>query len=377
MKRALFTSSSGAGHLLPLIPIALAARDAGWDVVIAAPPESENLVTPFGIRFEGLDNTVPGDDPRRGAVFANFAALAEEERSSTVLREIFGYLNTVGTLDATKRLVAELQPDVIVSTYVEGSGLLAAELTDTPFAVVTPSLLSSQMDHAYATGLQRVREQQGMSSDVPDHIWKSPVISYWPQTMELESLEREVLRVQDPRNTPPSAPRDPERAFVTLGSEAGSFPFFHQMVQSLIDGVAATGMKATFAVGKHSDVSTFRAPDGIEVENWVDIGEALRASALVVHQCGSGITTAALATATPTIAVPIFADQPFNAERLQSNDAAVVIHPGPQLADDLVSAVSVLRDQTPPGLQKLSDEMAQHAPISAAVDLIERLAATR
>ncbi len=59
MKRAILTNTSGIGHILPMLPVAKAAMDAGWEVLIAARPEVESTVAQHSVPFSGLDNTVP------------------------------------------------------------------------------------------------------------------------------------------------------------------------------------------------------------------------------------------------------------------------------------------------------------------------------
>jgi UDP:flavonoid glycosyltransferase YjiC (YdhE family) len=66
----------------------------------------------------------------------------------------------------------------------------------------------------------------------------------------------------------------------------------------------------------------------------------------VVTHAGSGTTVAALSRGLPLVAVPLFADQPHNAERVQAAGAGVAVPPE-QVAERLPSAVAtVLSDPT-------------------------------
>jgi len=127
----LFTTTSGAGHFLPLVPLAEAARAAGHDVAVAAPEESTAMVEGAGFAHLPFGG-VPPDDPGRAEVFRQRPTLSEQEARALFGREIFGRLNTSAALPGTTRAVSEWQPDLVVSEAAEFSGLLAAEVVGLP-----------------------------------------------------------------------------------------------------------------------------------------------------------------------------------------------------------------------------------------------------
>lgn len=102
----LFTTTSGVGHFMPLVPLAEAARAAGHDVLVAAPAESTAMVEGAGFRHVPFDGVAP-DDPRRAAVFGQLGRLPEAEAMALFGREIFGRLNTSAALPGMVRAVGE------------------------------------------------------------------------------------------------------------------------------------------------------------------------------------------------------------------------------------------------------------------------------
>jgi hypothetical protein len=100
--RMLFTTTSGSGHFLPLVPIAEAATAAGHDVAVAAPEESTAMVEGAGFRHLPYGG-VPPDHPVRAEVFSKAPDLPEPEARALVGREIFGRLNTTAALPACSR----------------------------------------------------------------------------------------------------------------------------------------------------------------------------------------------------------------------------------------------------------------------------------
>jgi UDP:flavonoid glycosyltransferase YjiC (YdhE family) len=65
--RILFTTTAGLGHYHPLVPLARAAMNAGFDVAFACPQTLCTNVEASGFRaFPTEDDT--GSDPERAAV---------------------------------------------------------------------------------------------------------------------------------------------------------------------------------------------------------------------------------------------------------------------------------------------------------------------
>lgn len=102
------------------------------------------------------------------------------------------------------------------------------------------------------------------------------------------------------------------------------------------------------AVGRHGNPGEFRVPPGVFVQQWVDQTEVIQRVGAVVCHGGAGTILAALSCGVPMIIVPLFADQPYNAERVAANRAGVVVSPGPGLSERVASALQeVLRGPLP------------------------------
>jgi UDP:flavonoid glycosyltransferase YjiC (YdhE family) len=76
--RILLTATSGAGHVAPLIPFALACRRAGHEVLLAAPRPAWEHVARAGVPFAGVDEHAP---------LPGMLALVRRWRPHVVLRE--------------------------------------------------------------------------------------------------------------------------------------------------------------------------------------------------------------------------------------------------------------------------------------------------
>ena len=63
----------------------------------------------------------------------------------------------------------------------------------------------------------------------------------------------------------------------------------------------------------------------MHVERWVPQDDVLAHAAAIVGHGGSGTTLGALAAGVPQVVVPLFADQPFNAERVAEAGAGLAV----------------------------------------------------
>jgi len=118
----------------------------------------------------------------------------------------------------------------------------------------------------------------------------------------------------------------------------------------------------------------------------VDQGAELRRASATICHGGSGSVLAALGCAVPMIIIPLFADQPANADALARARAALVVDPGPsarepgdasppqqldpQLPARLVQCLGDLDRTGPSGLAAVHAELVTHAPPTAALDLL-------
>lgn len=371
--KALFTSTAGAGHLLPLVPVARAAAQAGFDVTLAAPPESQPLVLAAGLQFAALPAST--DHAERRAVFDGLFELPEQRRNYHVCREIFGRINTRDTLHGMLALVDELKPAVVVAEAGECAGGLAAEVSGLPFVRVHPGLSSLPFfDRALADGLEEHRESLGLDPAAGEAALRdAPQIGYFPQELEFHGTD-EVLRIRDPRYAADGDRVEPDLVYLTLGSEAATTPFFVDVMQSAIDGVTAAGCRAVVSLGQRGDLAAFRAPDGVDLHHWVDPSDVLSRAAVVVCHGGAGSVLAALTAGRPLVVVPLFADQHQNADRVATAQAGLAVPPGPELADRIATAVRTIRTDGLPGVAPVQQAIAALPGPEAAANLLTKLA---
>ena len=142
-------------------------------------------------------------------------------------------------------------------------------------------------------------------------------------------------------------------------------------------------MRLLVTVGRDRDPAELGPPPAnVRVERWLPQADLMPHVAAMVCHGGSGTVTMGLAGGVPMAIVPLFADQPWNAERVDALGAGIALAPGPEAVDGLREAVVRLTGD--PGYrasaQRIAAEMHALPPVDAAVGvlrglLVDRLAA--
>jgi UDP:flavonoid glycosyltransferase YjiC (YdhE family) len=134
------------------------------------------------------------------------------------------------------------------------------------------------------------------------------------------------------------------RIYATLGSVAGGNDFGRPVFAAMLGALGRLDADVTFTIGPFERSRLGQIPPNVTVTAYLPQADAMT-SDLVVSHAGSGTTVAALARGLPMVAVPMFADQFHNADRLVAAGVGRRVDP-PRVAEDLTPAIEqVLDDQ--------------------------------
>jgi UDP:flavonoid glycosyltransferase YjiC (YdhE family) len=384
--RVLFASTRGAGHFTPLVPLAAACAERGHDVTFAGPPELAEPVAQAGFSFEPFADP-PADE--LGEVWAPVPSLPPDEQNAVVVGEIFGRLNTAAALPGLTETCARRRPDVVVRDPSQFAAAIAAELAGVPHARVAVGLAATE---AWSVGLAAARVDEaraaaGLPADPEGRkLLDTPYLTAFPASLENPAATppRATHRFRDPAwHAEPGpdadrwAPRhdhDVPLVYVTFGSVAGGMPMTRPAYAAAIEAVADLPVRVLLTVGRAGDEAVSGTlPRNVTVERWVPQGDVLAHADAVVHHGGSGSTLGSLAAGVPGVIVPLFADQPANAERVEASGAGFVAPPDAGAIHTLLGRV--LADPAcAEAAQRIAAELRDHPPVDAAVDALEALA---
>lgn len=344
--RLLFTSLGSFGHTFPLVPLAVAARDAGHDVVFAT---SEDFLPQ--LRKAGLETAAAGLAIKEafGQAFAENGPPGPRLPPGEVPREVlfpivakvFGELMPMRFVADLLPLFEHVRPDLVVSEVGNSGGAFAAMNAGVPVVMhgfgrvstgdpMTTKIRDAIREHAATLGIE-IGE---------DPAFAGPFVDICPESVQepgfLTRAHRVPLRPvgwSDPGELPPGV-LDKRRplVYLTLGTAMGHAGVLTEAIAGLsgldVDVLVATGPSLPEnALGE--------VPANVRLEAWVPQAALLPHVDLVVHHGGSGTTLGAFGAALPQLLLPQGADQFTNA------DAVLAAGVGDRLLGSEVTAEAV------------------------------------
>jgi UDP:flavonoid glycosyltransferase YjiC (YdhE family) len=331
--RILVTSTAGAGHFGPLVPVAAAAARRGDEVLFVVPPglHAEAEATGHQVQL--------GADPPAGEMAAirdRVQTASRSEESVLINREVFGRLCTAAMLPAVEAACRSWKPDLILHEAAEYASAIAAGRCGRPHAQIAIGLAgieASSLD-LVTPALEQYGDQIASLLRTSPYLTRIPISldpSPFPATYRYrETVEAPLTPLPDWWNGD-----DAPLAYISFGSVAGRLAKAKTALayRAAIAAVADLRLRVLLSTGRGLGPGELGpVPGNVHVETWVDQGQVLRHAALVVCHGGAGTTFGALGFGLPVIFVPIMADQPVNARLVTSAGAGIVVEPSTEPA---------------------------------------------
>nr|ACJ60978.1 VEG36 [uncultured soil bacterium] len=319
--RLIFTALGAYGHSFPLIPLAVAARDAGHDVAFATAAEFLPNIEKAGITgipvgltpqeaFTELLKGIEGD-PR---------ALPREELFK-LLGRVFGEAVPRAVVADLEPVFAEQRPDLVIYEAANAGGAYAAKRAGIPCISHNFGRMAD-----YDAG-KEIREQMrataaefGLDGEL-EAPFGDPIVDICPESVQSQEFVATANRIplrpvgwSVPGDLPAGiADRDRSRplAYVTLGTQYGN----SDVLVKAITGLAALDLDVLVATGPFVEAELLgEVPSNVRLETWVPQSELLPHVDIVVHHGGSGTMLGAFGAGLPQLFLPQGADHATNAE---------------------------------------------------------------
>ncbi|MFC9258159.1 glycosyltransferase [Amycolatopsis thailandensis] len=275
--RVLFAALASVGHTYPLIPLAVAARDAGHEVRFAA---GENVHAP--LLRNGLRPFRPAD----------------------VFYEIYA--------EDLEPDLARLRPDLVLHEWGQPGVAIAAERAGIPslwhgFGRMFPEGIGLQLPTGPRPHFDicppSLQDKRFLATT--ERIELRPVPCSEPDPWRLEKTSRPLI-------------------YLTLGTAFGT----PEVLGAAIRGLSTLDAEVLVASGRVRPEELGALPDNVTVRAWLPQAELLPHVDAVVHHGGSGTTLGALGVGAPQLILPQGADHFANAEALGAAGAALSLLPG-------------------------------------------------
>jgi UDP:flavonoid glycosyltransferase YjiC (YdhE family) len=388
--RVLFSTTAGAGHFGPMVPVAHACRAAGHAVAVAAPASFAASVADAG-----LDHLPFPDVPAEvmGAVFARLPSVPREEANRIVITEVFGRLDAQAALPTLLEIIRDWRPDVVVRDPAELGALVAAERSDVPQVQVAIDMggFMSAVADPLDEPVRELEQLAGMAQIRGSaRLVATPTFSSVPESLDQPTVEgaagparSRVWRYRiDAAVTGPSLPAewgDPAAplVYVSFGSVAGSTGRFDALYPAVLEVLADLPVRVLVTTGRGYDPAGLGPlPENAWATQWWPQAAVMRDTAVVVGHGGFGTTMTALAAGVPQLVLPLFsADQFLNAERVQAVGVGARLLGGLEALPEVPGTVRELLDQPryAEAARRVAAEMSALPDVATTVKVLEDL----
>ncbi|WP_156753338.1 glycosyltransferase [Actinokineospora pegani] len=389
----LFSSLPSHGHLYPVLPLAIAAREKGHRVTFATAAAFHPTLTRLGLDVLDVGVSIPEAfqqvSARMGAPTDPKAARGQDpEARMRLSRAVFtDFLVRRFHQGLLAHLSGGPRPDLVVWEAAAFGAGLAAKAAGVPQVCHSfgrapdpeddTSMGAAFRDSFATTVVDLMGPDSG--SDVQDVLETTPYLDIYPPSIQLPSFVGRANRVPlrpvafaEPGDLPDwVVAHERPLVYLTLGTAFGHAG----VLRTAIEGLAATGARVLVAAGPTIDPAELGdPPPSVTVRAWVPQADLLPHVDLVVHHGGSGTSLGAAAAGVPQLFLPQGADQFVNADAVCSSGA------GRQLTGEQVTAATI----TETARALLSDEgvaaavkaLAEDiAALPAPADVVDRLTA--
>ncbi|WP_370943615.1 glycosyltransferase [Amycolatopsis sp. cg5] len=277
--RILFASLGSVGHTYPMVPLAVAARDAGHEVWFAVGEEVHAPLDTLGLRpFRPADT---------------FYEIYAEDLAPELER---------------------LRPDLVVHGWGVPGAAVAAERAGIPG-------LWHGFGRLFPEGIGLTRPSGAR-----------PHLDICPPSLQDKDFGDQIRLRPVPFSPPGPLPARNETkplVYLTLGTAFGT----PELLSEAIEGLATLDAHVVVATGRVRADLLGDVPATVTVAKWVPQASLLPHAAVVVHHGGSGTTLGALAAGVPQLMLPQGADQFANTEAVTAAGASLRLLPTEISAD--------------------------------------------
>jgi UDP:flavonoid glycosyltransferase YjiC (YdhE family) len=363
--RVLFSSTSGYGHVFPMLPLARAFVAAGHDVRWALSPDSCGHLAGTGIETSPAGPGGAVEHGARRAVLAQAEQVAPEGRAAFVFPRMFGAALMPMMARDLLPLAQEWGPDLLVHENGElaaplvGAVLGVRSVTHAFGGAIPERLLTEAGERVapvWAAHGQPLPPYAGCFSSLYLDLCPPSVQSVPADHIGAVSPIRPVADTGQPPSGLPDYLEDVgcPLVYLTLGTVRNRSP----VLRTAVDALSVLPVRVLVTVGPDGDPAVLGdQPGNVRVERWVHQPQVLERCSVVVSHAGSGTFLGALAQGLPQLCLPQAADQFRNAEGGLRSGSVLVLRPPEATGDAVAAAVGRLLEEP---------EFREHAAVVAA-----------
>ena len=372
--KILFASLGAYGHLYPMMPLALAAVQAGHDVQLATgEPFLDRMPLPTVAAYTGMALEDAVAETR-----ARYPEISGLDLTTALFADIAAEYVTPSLIEVCERF----RPDLVVYEGMMIGAGIAADLLEIPAAAFAIGLARSVYPILHgATKRYRAAEWRSRGRPLPaGPLLAQALIDPAPPSFGAFDAETPVIPIRsvafsEATSASPvrwAEPGERPRVFLTLGTVSfGAVGVLRRAAEE----IAALDVDLLVAVGPEGDPTVLDGIEGaVTVERFVAQAQVLPLVDVFVQHGGTGSVLGALEAGLPQVILPQGADQFSNAETLAGLGAARVFLNEDSPPGAIGEAVQALLGESPERAvaRRIAGEIAaQPAPADVVPQLAE------
>jgi UDP:flavonoid glycosyltransferase YjiC (YdhE family) len=383
--RIVLAANPGLGHVLPLLPLALAARAAGHSVTFLGGSSLSPVVERHGFQ---LHRAGP---PDLSAVIGRVRGAADQTgKRQAALIWSHGFAGVVAP-DLARgllELAGTFPPDLVVHDDSEQGTWIAAERLGVPHVALQVTAWRGAGVRLSERPLGELRDALGLPADPGLRRWHrngylvtrptsllDPADPVPSTAVEMRHVALDDAGVEPASGLPLRTPDTP-RIALTLGTV---LPGRAEAIRDLIVALRTLDVEIVAAVGPGDRAAALQAADGeplVHVTGYVPMSRLLPTCDALIFHGGSGTMMAALGHAVPMVLLPAAADQHENAARCAAAGVGIALAPAERSPATVAGAA---RQVLASGLfgsaaRTIRDDLHRMPPPEALVDRLRKLA---
>lgn len=332
--RVLFTSTSGWGHIHPMVPLAQAFLNRGDEVMWATGDEVCGRLEREGIQTSvcGLDDGVAMS--RFYQQFPEVRTIPPPQRPDYMFPRLFGTVCAPAMLADLMRVAQGWSPDLLVCDAAELAGPIVAGAVGAPnvtlgFGALTPEPRIS----AGGVEVAPLWAAHGLEPRPYGGLYDNLYLDIYPSSMQptarahvaaTQALRPGAFATGEAEPLPDwvAAPSPDPLVYITLGTVFSN----DEVLSTIVGAIGQLPVRVVVTVGPRGDPASLGSqPDNVHIARYIPQTQLLEHCATVVSHAGSGTFLASLEARLPQLLVPQAADQFFNAAACAQAGAGIVL----------------------------------------------------
>jgi UDP:flavonoid glycosyltransferase YjiC (YdhE family) len=321
--RALFVASPMVGHVLPLMPLAAAFRDAGHDVLVATGGDGVGAARTAGLPVRDVAPGVSVGRVFAGAMLrhpVHILRMARGDSGTEGVGLAFARM-TARMADGTAALADEWRPELVLHEGLAPVGALAAGRRGVPSVLVDAIVFDGhRLFAAVASHLDGLAHQHGVAR-IPE---PADTVTAIPPSLVGERRGRPMRYVPagGRGDVPATFTRPDRRPMILVSRSTVDDPRPDRLMTSVVAAAEGADVDVVL-VRPDRAVSRRPLPPNVTTTDWLPFADVLPHVAGMVHHGGAGSVMTALAAGTPQVVVPGSGDRTEHARLIAARGAGL------------------------------------------------------